>query len=133
MAVVLTAALIIFADGVLSLLLDRDVIGEKDAGPLIGPLMAITVCAVVLWFVLRRLPPTLLFRMVAAFLSAVVAAPLVGAVLYSVGGANFATLPYFFGTQLLSPFVLVAGVIAAVAVGGAELASRYRPAGGEGN
>ena len=128
MAVVLTASLIVFADGILSLLLDREVIAAPDAGPLIGPLMAATVCGVVLWFVLRRLPRSLAARVVAAMLAAMVLGPLVGAVLYTAGRAELGVFAYFFGTQLLSPFVLASALIAGVSVAGAELASRYRSA-----
>jgi hypothetical protein len=126
MAVVLTASLIVFADGILSLLLDREIIGEPDAGPLVGPLMAAAVCLIVLWFVLRSLPRPVPARMLAAGLSAVIGGPLVGATLYTVGRGQLGVFPFFFGSHLLDPFVLASGVIAAVVVGGADLAGRYR-------
>jgi hypothetical protein len=126
MAAVLTVTLVVFAYGVLSLVLDRDVITEPDAGPLVGPLMVLTVLAVVLWFVVRRSPRPIGPRIVAAGLSAIILGPVVGASLYAVGQGRPALFLVFFGGYVTSPFVLVSGAIAAIVVALAWLADVSR-------
>ena len=127
MAVILTAALVIAVYGVIGLILNRDVIEEPDAGPLVGPLMAVAVCAVVLWFVLRSRSVRILGRTLTAALAAVVAGPLIGAIAYAVVRAEVFVIPVFFGHYVVSPFVLSSGVIAGLVVLSVALIERGRP------
>ena len=127
-ATVLAVALLVFVGGFLSLFLDRDLIEVSDAGTLVGPLMAATTCAVVFSFVFRRQPLRLGMRVLSASLWTLIGAPATGAIVYSIVRENLAVIPVFFGTFLLSPFVLVSALIAGVVVGLAGLAERARPA-----
>jgi hypothetical protein len=126
MAAVLTVTLVVFAYGMISLVLDRDVIAEPDAGPLVGPIMVVTLLAVVLWFVIRRRPDRIGARVLSAGLGAVILGPAVGAVAYAVGRGDFALFLLFFGGYVTSPFVLASGVIASVVVALAWLADAAR-------
>lgn len=128
LATVLTVALLVFVDGMLSLALDRNVVEATDAGPLVGPFMALAVCAVVFLTVFRRSPDRLGPRVVSATLWALIAGPAAGAVLYSIGRGQLGVIPVFFGTYVLSPFWIAAALIAGVVVGLAGLAERMRPA-----
>ena len=127
MAVVLTASLVIAVYGVIGLTLNRDVIEEPDAGPLVGPLMVVAVCAVVLWFVLRSRSVRMIGRIGAAAVTAIVAGPLVGAIAYATVRAEVFVIPVFFGRYVTSPFVLSSGVIAGLVVLSAALIERSRP------
>lgn len=126
-ATVLAVALLVFVGGFLSLFLDRDLVELPDAGTLVGPAMAVATCWVVFSFVFRRRPPGLGRRCVSASLWALIASPAAGAIVYSIVRENLAVIPVFFGTYLLSPFVLSSAVIAGVVVGLAGLAERARP------
>jgi len=128
-ATVLAVALLVFVGGFLSLFLDRDLVELPDAGTLVGPTMAVATCAVVFSFVFRRPPLGLGLRALAASLWTLIASPAAGAILYSIVRENLAVIPVFFGTYLLSPFVLSSAVIAGVVVGLAGLAERARPVG----
>lgn len=121
MAVVATAALIVFVDGFLSLILARDIVELPDAGPLAGPAMAVAVCLLVLVFVLRRQPEGLVARGLTAGLAATVVGPVVGGVVYGLVREEFASVVVFVGGSILSPFTLAASVIVAGVVIGAEL------------
>lgn len=127
MAVVLTAALVIAVYGVIGLVINRDVIEEPDAGPLVGPLMVVAVCAVVLWFVLKSRFRGLFARPLAAALTAVVVGPLVGAIAYAVVRAEIFVIPVFFGRYITGPFVLSSGFIAGLVVFSVALLERSRP------
>ncbi|GAB3135328.1 DUF6121 family protein [Marisediminicola antarctica] len=126
-ATVLAVALLVFVGGFLSLFLDRDLVELPDAGTLVGPVMAVATCGVVFSFVFRRMPLGLGLRALSASLWTLIASPAVGAILYSIVRENLAVIPVFFGTYLLSPFVLSSAVIAGVVVGLAGLAERARP------
>lgn len=127
-ATVLAVALLVFVGGFLSLFLDRDLVELPDAGTLVGPTMAVATCAVVFTFVFRRLPRRLGMRVLSATLWTLIASPAAGAIMYAIVRENLAVIPVFFGTYVLSPFVLASAGIAAVVVGLAGLAERARPA-----
>ncbi|MEY2847810.1 MAG: hypothetical protein RI885_475 [Actinomycetota bacterium] len=129
MAVVATAALIVFVDGFLSLILARDIVELPDAGPLAGPAMALVVCLLVLLFVLRRRPLGLAARAISAGLSSAVLGPLVGALIYGAVRTEPASVWVFLGSSILSPFTLAASLIAAVVVAAAALAERAQAGG----
>ena len=112
--------------GFTSLITDRDVIDYPDAGPLVGPAMAATACVVVFLLSLRAriTPPALLALItgVLAYLGAIV----VGAIGYSLQLDTFSVfLPALvhFG---IGPFMLGAGILAGLVVGGTAWLVRPR-------
>lgn len=119
-ATVLYVALLIAALGVLSVLLNRDVIDDADAGPLAGPIACAFAAAVVfvalLVRALRREHEHDLALGTALLLG-------IGSYLaYAVGGGFVVAIadPYrflpFLVTQLIGPFAAAAGVLAFVVV-----------------
>lgn len=124
LAAVTWAAAVVASSGVLSLVLDRDVIDYPDAGPLLGVVMVVAA-GVVTWFGCRRAArasapwlPALLTG-VASFAAFV----LVGAVGYALIRAEGAWMLLAAAHFALSPFVLAAAVLSAlVALGTAVLA-----------
>lgn len=128
MATVLAFALIVFVFGVLSLTLDRDVIDEADAGPLVGVSMVVVALLVVLLITLREAPAPVIGRTVTALLAVVMLSPLVGAIAYSAVRVELGVIPVFFGRYVLSPFVLAsAGIAALVVLGHAAIRSPGSP------
>ena len=125
MATVLAFALIVLVDGVLALVLSRDVIEEPDAGPLVGVSMVIVALLVVLLITLRRRPSSPAGSTVSAALAVAVLSPLTGAVAYSIVRAQLGVIPVFFGEYVLSPFVLASAAVCALVVLGHRL---IRPA-----
>ena len=118
MVTVLYGAILVAADGILSLMLDRDVIAEPDAGPLVGPVMAAVALIVVFFSLLgglkpanktRRLP---VGRAATAALLCFVAAPAIGAIVYAFGQPQLGSAVGFFVLYLLSPFVVASAVFA---------------------
>jgi len=103
--------------GFTSLLLDADVITETDAGPLLGPAMAVTAGVVVslsLWRLRKR--TTLLSPTVATAASVYVLMLLVGAVGYSATRGELTWLVLFTARYALSPFVVGAALLAGLSV-----------------
>ena len=103
--------------GFTSLLLDADVITEPDAGPLLGPAMAVTAGVVVslsLWRLRKR--TTLLSPTVATAASVYVLMLLVGAVGYSSTRGELTWLVLFTARYALSPFVVGAALLAGLSV-----------------
>ena len=103
--------------GFTSLILDRDVIDYEDAGPLVGPAMAVTACVVVFLLCLRakRSQPALL-GLVAGF-AAYAAMLFVGGVGYSLQLDDFSVMwpaVVHFG---IGPFMLGAATLAGLVVG----------------
>ena len=136
---VLTAAawcaLVVAAFGVLSLVLDLEVIPQSDAGPLLGPVMVI-VAGVILGLLVVRIVRTAQ----PAWLSFVAAAAAVfltllfsGGILYAVVRTEPVWLLVFPLSQAISPFIVVASLLAgaaaigARAIGIAERAGHGRP------
>ena len=116
MATVLAFALIVAVDGVMSLVTDRDVIVEPDAGPLVAVAMAATTCAFVFILCFRRVPTTIALRAVVTALGAVVLAPLAGSVVYAMVRSEPAAAIVFFGRYVVDQFVIVTALIAASVV-----------------
>lgn len=118
MVAVLYGAILLAVDGMISLFIDQDVIGEKDAGPLVGPIMAIAVLCVVFVSVLGGLRPVAglrripVVRAVLTGLAVFVIGPAVGAIVYVFGQDQLLTGLGFFVRYLLSPFVIASAVIA---------------------
>jgi hypothetical protein len=117
-AAVLYVALVVAVFGVISLLLDRDVITDHEAGPIVGPVMTGVAILVVYFGMLAiglRVPPAkqrvsigaaLLLGFGAYFFFAVA-----GGVLLGAGRGDPFGFVLFAGSQLLSPFALALGAL----------------------
>lgn len=122
MVAVLYGAILLAVDGFVSLLANRDVISDSDAGPLVGPVMAIAALAIVFVAVLGGLRPTSgaprvpVGRAITTALLVYLLGPLAGAIVYVLGKGSAATAVIFFGSCLASPFVMAAAVLALVTV-----------------
>lgn len=122
MVAVLYGAILLAVDGFVSLLADRDVISEADAGPLVGPVMAVAALAIVFMAVLGGLRPTSgpprvpVGRALTAAILVYALSPLAGAIVFVLGRGNAATAAVFYGSCLTSPFVIAAAVLALVTV-----------------
>jgi hypothetical protein len=129
---VLFLALAIAVSGVISLYADREVLAERDAGPLIAPTMfaAATAALYVLLVTFARRRGSLI---VGALLSAVITYfffLLSGSTLYSLGKGRPLLSLLFFGANAVGPFAIAVAVIAfAVALAFLLLLS-YRDGGG---
>jgi hypothetical protein len=103
--------------GVLSLALDEDVIWYTDAGPLLGPAMAI-LAGVATWaWVVRTLRVSWVAR--GALLAGVVsysAVVVTGAIGYGLARASIAWMPLAAAHFALSPFVVAVAPLTAVTV-----------------
>jgi Family of unknown function (DUF6121) len=111
------AACVITLWGMLSLALDRNVITERDAGPLLGPAMAlaaILVTGFALWGLRHR--RSLAFVTVATAASVYLAMLIVGTIGYWFGRGALAWLVLFPARYALSPFVWGPAALAGVAV-----------------
>jgi hypothetical protein len=96
--------------GILSLVLDRDVVDYPDAGPLLGPAMALAA-GVITWLVLRRTRRSRSpwVGAVLALFGSLAAALVVAAVGYApVAAAHFALSPFILGAAALSGLTVVA-------------------------
>ncbi len=122
MVAVLYGALLLAIDGVISLLGDRDVIVETDAGPLVGPIMAFFAVCVVFLSVLGGLRPVPggmgipIIRALATGLVVYIFSPIAGAIVYVFGQEQLLTGVHFFVRYLLSPFVLSAAILAIITI-----------------
>lgn len=116
MATVLALALVVFVDGMLSLVLDRDVVAEPGAGPLVAIAATGFTAALVFVVTLRRRPVSRLWRVVAAGLGAFAGAPLAGAIVYGIVRVDPGAALIFFGAHLIDPFTLAVAVVAASVV-----------------
>ncbi len=119
---VIFGALLVAVDGVLSLVLDLDVVSEPDAGPLIGPLMAVVALAVVFFAILIAMRPTgkrANLPVAAAIVGAIfvyLLGPISGAVLYFIAREQLASGALFLAKYLTSPFVLASVALAFVVI-----------------
>lgn len=114
LATVTYLAAVIALWGGLSLLLDRDPVDYRDAGPLLGPAMVAAACAVT-WVALWRITHTRAWAWVlVALAGSLVAMLLVGAAGYAITRSDAAWLLLAAGHFALSPFVLAAAVLSGV-------------------
>lgn len=122
MVTVLYGALLLAIDGVISLIADRDVVVESDAGPLVGPIMAFAALCVVFVSVLSGLRPSPgrtripTVRAVITGLIVYILSPAVGAIVYIFGQQQLLTGVGFFVEYLLSPFVLASTILAIITI-----------------
>ncbi len=131
-AVVLFLAIAIAMSGAISLFADREVLAERDAGPLVAPTMfavATTVLyALLVTFGLRRGSIVLGAFVIAAL--TYFAFLVSGATLYSLGKGQPVLALLFLGSNAIGPFALaVAGISFAVALAFFLLLS-FRDSGG---
>ncbi|KQQ05247.1 MULTISPECIES: DUF6121 family protein [unclassified Rathayibacter] len=133
-AAFLYLALVVCAFGVLSLMLDEDVVPERDAGPLLGPVsVAVCVLAVLLVMitlaararVTRVLGPSLL-----AGIAVYVLFLLTGGALYGLGVGDPAGILGYVLDHAGTVFALATGVLAAAVVALFLLMLARRDAGG---
>lgn len=120
-------ATVVAASGIISLLLDRDVIDYPDAGPLLGVAMAVAA-GVVTWLGCRRAARSASPWLPAAVtaIGAYLAIIVVGAVGYTVIRGEGAWLLLASAHFALSPFVVAAAVLAFLAVVATHALSRPR-------
>ncbi len=122
MVAVLYGAVLVAVDGIISLITDRDVISEPEAGPLIGPIMATVAVGVLFFSILGGLSPTsrktrlMVGRALSTALLIFLLSPLAGSIGYALGQPQLASGIPFFLRYLLSPFVLASALIAILPV-----------------
>lgn len=110
-------ALLIAAWGVTSLVLDQDVMGYSDAGPLLGPAMALGAMAATLaWVVRVRKGGGVAVCAVGAAASTWLVMLVVGAVGYTLTKGVLAWLLLFAGSYASSAFVLIPAILAGLVV-----------------
>jgi hypothetical protein len=118
-------ALVVAAWGLTSLVLDEDVMQYSDAGPLLGPAMAVAATlAVGGWMPQARRGGGVMLPAVGAAASAWFALVLVGAAGLTLTRGTLGTMVLFAGNYAASPFVLVPTGLAAVLVAGVAAFSR---------
>ena len=110
-------ALIIGSWGVASLVLDQDVIHYSDAGPLLGPAMALCAMAVTFGWVVRvRKRGGIAMCAVGAAASTWLVMIAVGAVGYTITRGVLAWLLLFTGDYAASAFVIAPAILAGLVV-----------------
>lgn len=118
MVSVLYGAILVAVDGIISLASDRDVITEPEAGPLIGPIMAVVAIVVLFFSILDGLRPTsgrarlMIGRALSTTLLIYLLSPLAGSIGYALGQPQLASAIPFYLRYLLSPFVVASALIA---------------------
>lgn len=136
MVTVLYGAILVAVYGFISLLTDRDVIAEPDAGPLVGPVMAVAMLAVMFFSVLGGLRPAEgparvpVARAAMTATSVLLLGPLAGAVAYAFGQDQLLSALPFFAAYLASPFVIASAVVALAPILLLPLIGRARSAAG---
>jgi Family of unknown function (DUF6121) len=117
LATAMYLALVVATFGFTSLILDRDAVPEKDAGPLLGPSMVAVACIVV-FVAVARMParPTPWLRAVAAAASTFLAMLVTGAISFTLTRIGFAWLLPYLVSYSIGPFVMAASILAALTV-----------------
>jgi len=131
-AVVLFLALAIAASGVISLYADREVLTERDAGPLIAPTM-FAVATAALYVLLVTFARRRGSIVAGALLTAVITYfffLISGATLYSLGKGRPLLSLLFFGSNGVGPFAIAVALIAFVVALAFLLLLAYRDGGG---
>jgi hypothetical protein len=135
-ATVLFLALAVCASGLISLLTDSDVLPEKDAGLLVGPVMFATAAAA-FFIALVRLGAVGARSGRSVILASLVTGILVyfvyclsGATLYTLGSGQPLRGVLFFGANSAAPVAIAVGILAIVVAFAFLLLLAYRRAGG---
>ena len=116
-ATITYAAAVIALWGFVSLALNVDAIAQRDAGPLLGPLMVLGACVATLAALLRvrtRPSPTATGLVAAASVYVVMLG--IGAIGYAIIRADVSWFVLFIGAYALSPFVLGAALLSGLNV-----------------
>jgi hypothetical protein len=135
-AAVLYLALIICASGIIGLLTDREVLVETDAGPLVAPIMVgVAVLALVvqlLWAGRRVSRPATSILFISLLIGVVVYFLYVvsGSVLYAFGSGDPLRGVIFLAANLLTPFTVSIGILAAIVAVAYLALMTYRDRGG---
>ena len=112
--------------GVLSVIVDRDVVDYPDAGPLLGPAMAFAACLVTFAWVLRASGATNPWRhVVGAAVVTTTATLLVAAIGYGATRADVMWMPAAAIHFAIGPFVPGAAVLSSVAVAASWAVARH--------
>ena len=131
-AAVLFLALAIAASGIISLFADREVLTERDAGPLIAPIM-FAVATAALYAILVAFGRRRGSLFAGAIVTAVVtyfSFLIIGSALYSLGKGQLLLSLLFFGSNAIGPFAITVAVIAFVVALAFLLLLSYRDGGG---
>lgn len=131
-AAVLFLALAIAASGIISLFADREVLTERDAGPLIAPIM-FAVATAALYAILVAFGRRRGFLFTDAIITAVVtyfSFLIIGSALYSLGKGQLLVSLLFFGSNAIGPFAIAVAVIAFVVALAFLVLLSYRDGGG---
>lgn len=117
---ILTAAtflgMLVAVWGILTVLLDRDVIDYPDAGPVLGPSMAVGA-AIVTWLVSARTASGPRWQgPLLAFVGVLVVMPLIGGIGMTITRGDLTWMLTAFARFAISPFILAAAVLAAATV-----------------
>ncbi|MBF4461579.1 MULTISPECIES: DUF6121 family protein [unclassified Rathayibacter] len=133
-AAFLYLALVVCAFGVLSLLLDQDVVPERDAGPLLGPVsVGICVVAVLLAMITRAARPAVTRVLAPSLATGLVVFLLFlfsGAAVYALGRGEPAAILGWVLAHAPTPFAIAVGILAAVVQAVFLLLLARRDAGG---
>ncbi|MCX7523194.1 DUF6121 family protein [Microbacterium sp. STN6] len=120
-AAVLYVALVIAAFGFISLAANVDVIGERDAGVVVGPVMVATSAVVVLVSLISigvRIPPERQRISIGGSVGVGIAALIgyvgIGSAVYAAGRGDPIAFVLFAARNLISPFALGAAALAAI-------------------
>ncbi|SMH30850.1 hypothetical protein SAMN06295885_0496 [Rathayibacter oskolensis] len=128
-------ALVVCAFGVLSLLLDQDVVPERDAGPLLGPVsVAVCVLAVLLAMITLAARPRVTRVLAPALATGVIAYLLflvAGGALYGLGRGEPGAILGYALDHAATAFAVATGVLAAVVQAVFLLLLARRDAGGQ--
>lgn len=116
--------------GILSVIVDRDVVDYPDAGPLLGPAMATAACLVTFALVRRAtIAPRPWQLVVGAAVWTPAAMLLVAAIGYSVTRGDFSWMPAVAVHFALAPFVPGAAVLSSLVVAASRAVARRPPDG----
>ena len=103
--------------GILSVIVDRDVVDYPDAGTVLGPSMAVAACVVTFAWVLRASIATRPWRhVIGASVTTGIAMLLVAGIGYSITRGDFSWMPAAAAHFALGPFVPGAAVLSGAAV-----------------
>jgi hypothetical protein len=117
LATITYGAAVIASWGFISLALDANPIAQRDAGPLLGPVMVLAACIITFVAILRVRPrPSPLAPALGAAASVYIGMLLVGAMGYTLVTAQLPWAVLFVGGYVTSPFIAAAALLSALDV-----------------
>ena len=113
----LYGAVLVASYGFIALILDQDVVPQRDAGPLVGVAMHVAALLAVFAAILGGLAPDAragvpVARAIVTAVAVHLAAPVAGGIMYAIVTAQPVALLVFAGSHLVSPFILCASIVA---------------------